>query len=354
MNAAESLEPSRDRLWNRLSAPWRWGLLAMLVVSLAANVAALLVPFLELKEAFHASLSYELPAAVKLMWQQGLPVVAVLILVFSILFPLTKLAGLFSALLLRWTPRRRRGMVRWLATLGRWSLLDVFVVMLLMVLASGQWAISTQVRPGVHLFMVAIGLAMIVAEIMSSFEEEADREGSSGAGPATALARAGWATRISIPLLLAGSAIALAIALVAPILKIDQFLLSSNAYSVGSAIGALWHDGQAVFAILMGALLGVVPATRLLLLLGAWVLPVGPRRSGSLAATAGLVGRFSGLEVFGLALFLVLVEGHDLIKTEIESGAWFLLVAIGLDAAFSLAARRALGPLRPRTGRVAS
>lgn len=325
-------------MWHRLSPGWRWSLLGLLVVSLAANVTALLVPFLEMKEAFHARLSYELPAAVHLMWKEGLPVVAALILVFSIIFPLTKLLGLFSMLLLRWAPRRRATLAGWLATLGRWSLLDVFVVMLLMVLANDQWAISTEVRPGVQLFMIAIGIAMVVAEIMTSLLEP-HRDLEDAPGPAVLLWRTRWGERILIPMMLAASGAALSLALFAPILKIDQFLLSSNAYSIGTAIAALWGEGRPAFAIVMAGLLAAVPAARLLMLAGAWVLPIGLGRSDRLQGGAGLVGRFAGLEVFGLALFLVLLEGRHLIRTDIQDGAWFLLAAIAIDAGFVLVAR---------------
>jgi paraquat-inducible protein A len=347
-----NFEP-RDRLWSRLSPAWRWSLLSMIVVALSTNVAALLVPFLEMKEAFHASLTYELPAAVRLMWREGLPVVAVLILVFSIIFPLTKLVGLTAALLLPFTPRRRATLVRWLAILGRWSLLDVFVVMLLMVLASGQWAISTEVRPGVQLFMIAIGIAMTVAELMCSFESRHEPSPAS-AGPATMLARSAWWARISIPILLLGAASALTLALVAPVLRIHQFLLSSNSYSIGTAVETLWREQQILFALLMAVLLGGLPAARLLMLAGACLLPIGLRASRRLAAVGGLVGRFAALEVFGLALFLVLLEGRDLIRTEIEAGAWFLLAAIALDAAFVFVARRVFRVISTPSGEPAS
>lgn len=342
-----------DRLWSRLSPAWRWSLLLMLLAALGANIAALLVPFLQLKEAFHSALDYQLPAAVRLMWREGLPVVAILILVFSILFPLAKIAGLLGALMLRWTPRRRAALVRLLAILGRWSLLDVFVVMLLMVLASGQWAISTEVRPGVQLFMVAIGIAMAVAEIMAAVEGPRSTPAApSGPATAIAIANAGWPARIAVPPLLVGAAAAFSLALVAPMLKIQQFLLSSNSYSIGSAIETLWSDGRQSFAMLMALLLGVLPAVRLLCLAGAWTLPIGMARARGLAAFGGLVGRFAGLEVFGLALLLVLLEGRNLIRTEIEVGAWFLLAAIALNGIFGMVARgvfRSLADGSPRT-----
>ena len=43
------------------------------------------------------------------------------------------------------------------------------------------------------------------------------------------------------------------------------------------------------------------------------------------------LSRWSMLDVFGLALFLVVTEGKDLVKTEIQSGLYVVLFAIGLS-----------------------
>ncbi|MGA1517400.1 MAG: paraquat-inducible protein A, partial [Phycisphaerales bacterium] len=161
-----------SRLLNDFAWPARIALCAALGLATAANITALLVPFMEIREFLHKTESYELPEAVKLMWTEGLPVVAVLIVSFSIVFPFAKLLGLAICLLPRWRRRERRArMLRLLAELGRWSLLDVFVVMLLMVLASDQWAVGTDVKPGIYLFMSAIGTAMAVSDVLASRAE---------------------------------------------------------------------------------------------------------------------------------------------------------------------------------------
>ena len=50
------------------------------------------------------------------------------------------------------------------------------------------------------------------------------------------------------------------------------------------------------------------------------------------------LSRWSMLDVFGIALFLVTTEGKDLVKTEIQSGLYIVLAAIGLSYLLGLVA----------------
>ena len=329
------------RLLLDFQLPARVALCTAMALATAANITALLVPFMEIREFLHKTESYELPEAVKLMWTEGLPVVAVLIVSFSIVFPFAKLLGLSICLFAKWRRRERRArMLRLLAELGRWSLLDVFVVMLLMVLASDQWAVGTDVKPGIYLFMSAIGTAMAVSDVLASKAESAEPLAASPPRRDRAIARLGVAGRIGLPLLLVASLATLVGAVGMPFLKIEQFLLHQYSYSVFGAIRTLWESHREVFALLMALLLAILPTVRLALLAGALFAKVsGPGRS-RLLDWAGLSRRWSGIEVFGLALLLVLVEGRSLIKTEVLEGAWVLLGAIAANTALAFAFSR--------------
>lgn len=336
-----------SRLLGDFSWPARILLCTALGLATAANVTALLVPFMEIREFLHKTESYELPEAVKLMWTEGLPVVAVLIVSFSIVFPFAKLLGLSICLLARWSRRDRRArMLRLLAELGRWSLLDVFVMMLLMVLASDQWAVGTDVKPGIYLFMGAIGTAMAVSDVLAS---RADSERTLEPAPPTrsrAIAHLGRFGRIGLPLLLLASLATLVGAIGTPFLKIEQFLLRGFSYSVFGAIRTLWESHREVFALLMAMLLAVLPAARLGLLAVALAARASEAGRSRLLDWAGLARRWSGIEVFGLALLLVLVEGRTLIRTEVLAGAWILLGAIAANTALTFAFARLVRGIR--------
>ena len=339
MNA---LEPNAARLIEAFSRPARVILVAAIAAALAANGLALAIPFMEIHELLQPDEVYELPAAVVMMWKSGLEVVAVLIVFFSICFPFAKLIGLTIALLVRWKDPSRRGrFVRLLAELGRWSLLDVFVVMLLMVLASGQWVVSTDVKPGVYLFVSAIGTAMVLSEVVARRTEARSAVPTSSART-VAWKRLGWFGRLGLPAIILASAATLSVAVALPVLKIHQFMLHGNAYSVISSVETLWKDHEVVFAVIMTALLGVLPTLRLLALAAAFLLPLREPARRTLLDLATLARRWAGIEVFGLALMLVLLEGRSLIKTEIEAGAWVLLGAIVVYTGLTLAVSKAV------------
>ena len=100
------------------------------------------------------------------MWSSGLYAIAVLIVAFSLTFPFVKIGMLLCVL---WIPTTRSGRHKVLGTLkqlGRWSLLDVFVVLLIMVLSADQFFVGAKPEIGVTLFLAAIFGSMIVCELL--------------------------------------------------------------------------------------------------------------------------------------------------------------------------------------------
>jgi len=310
--------------------PWWGGGLAVLtlLVALGANVLALSAPFMTLHEAFEQPYTYSLPGAAVLMWQQRLYVISLLIVGFSICFPFIKIGGLLGSLLLPLSARGRGRLLAVLGAMGRWSLLDVFVVMLLMVIASHQWAVSTQVHVGVFLFMAAIGLAMLVTECLEAAHRRRHQEGPPPEAPIVRpVAIAGWHGVVAMTLLLL-ALVGLVVAATTPMLEIEQFLLRHTQYSVVGAIETLFESGAWVFAGLLAVLLLVVPLARLLPAALWWCLRTSPRRRHDFVRWSDRAGRWSGLEVFALALLLVVTEGSELIRTEAKGGAYLLIGAI--------------------------
>ena len=101
-------------------------------------------------------------------WVSGAYGLAALIFVASFLVPLFKLSALF---LLAWTAQRgsdwrqheRAGLYRMLEVIGRWSMLDVFVVVLLVGMVRFGVLASVEPEPG----LLAFG-AVVVATMLAS------------------------------------------------------------------------------------------------------------------------------------------------------------------------------------------
>ena len=87
-----------------------------------------------------------------------------IILLFSIIFPVGKLLILFAVWFLPLAEHRRAGCLTWLGILGKWSMLDVFVVAITIVITKISKFAEAEARPGIYFFTISILLAMLVTE----------------------------------------------------------------------------------------------------------------------------------------------------------------------------------------------
>jgi len=305
----------------------RW-VFSLLAVSLACNIAALCTPFMTLRVGFMSS-PYSLFNSVDMLWSSGLYVLAALVVGFSVIFPFAKLSILACVAAGREIGPRRQ---RWLAAverLGKWSMLDVFLVCLILTLTSGQLLVGAQPMIGIPLFVVAVLLSMISGELLTASlhheEPEANLRPPGRAGV--------W---------LVLSAFTLAGAIGANFLRINDWKLTDNDYSVITVIPTLWEKGSMMSAVIVALFLIVAPVLAWLASARWW----WRRRAGKPAqgshARALLMRRWSMLDVFGLALAIFLVEGEYLMKTEVRWGALFLVALLAVQKAFQLALDRAL------------
>lgn len=304
----------------------------LLLISLIANIFAISLPFLEIDEAFHKTVVYSLPHSVNLMWQHKLYAVSLLILCFSIIFPFVKLVSLFLVWFVPWDAKRRETFIHIIELLGKWSFMDIFVVILLIALTSGQLFIHSKIHIGVYFFVGAISLSMFLSQIILNMVRTDEVE------PNNTIPKKkhwmlvenlyfGW----TVPILVIASAASLIEAFQATFLQIRQFLLASHTYSIAEIGQVLQTNQQWVLLIVLTFTLAVIPLLRLAVLFVGWLIPMTTSYHIKLKRIIEGLSRWSMLDVFGLALFLVVTEGKDLVKTEIQSGLYVVLFAIGLS-----------------------
>ena len=312
------------------SAPTRarWPVFLLLAVSLACNVAALLTPFMKLRVGLSSD-PYSLLNSIRMMWENGLYVLAALVAAFSVCFPFAKLAILAWVAGGRELDPRRRSWLAVVERLGKWSMLDVFLVCLILTLTSGQVMVGAKPLIGIPVFVAAILLSMIAGELLTP-DANPIATGENLRPPA----RAGF--------FLSLDALAIAGTLGFSFLRISDWLLVNHDYSIVTVVPTLWKQGSILSAFIVTLFLIVAPV-------GAWLAYARwwwCRRSGRPAprshAHARLLRRWSMLDVFGLALAVFLVEGDYLMKTEVRWGALFLVALLAMQKAFQTALDRAL------------
>ncbi len=302
-------------------------------LSLVCNVIALSVPFMEIHVFLKPEEVYSLPNSVRLMWQAKLYVVAGLILGFSIIFPFVKLTLIAIIWFVIHHPIRRRRMIEILEQLGKWSMLDIFVVCIILVLTNDQFFISSKIRFGVYFFLAAIFISMFTSLIIKHMNEAIEGiDHGELLRPSDAyslMMKSGW-RNLLIPTVWLVSAISLGALIAAPFIKIEGFMFNQHAFNIYTTAATLWDADAPVLSVFIFLVLIIWPITSLLLLLVVWLGWFSPKGHRRVDAILSAVASWSMLDVFGLALLVFLLEGKRLIYTKAQSGLFLLCGVIAI------------------------
>jgi len=298
----------------------------LLGASFACNVGVLFIPFMNLRRGL-SSEPYSLFHSVEMFWRNGLYVLAALVVGFSIVFPFAKLAVLGAVVASR---QPDASLLRWLHFVerhGKWSMLDVFLVCLILVLTSEQLFVGAEPLAGIPLFITAIALSMVVGEYLSGrLRPPHEREEQPPVPP-----RGWW---------LALSGLALGATLALPFLGIADWRLVNRDYSIITLVPVLWNQSTHLGAGLTGAFLVLAPLAAWMTSFASWWRLRQKEDNQDLNAWAAGFRRWSMLEVFGLALAVFALEGEHLMKTEMRWGALLLAGTLALQRAFDTALNR--------------
>lgn len=157
----------RAHLWGRRPASqWRCGL--YLVAAYALYVPANALPVMYTEQFFNQRADTIL-SGVLLLWATGAWPLAAIVFVASILVPLAKLLALTHLLLgvelgSRWSRRRRTRLYRVVRTVGRWSMLDIFVAAVLAAAVRIESIASVRPGPGALAFAAVVVLTMLASQ----------------------------------------------------------------------------------------------------------------------------------------------------------------------------------------------
>ena len=315
-----------DIAWSTDSTGLRGMVALLLVISLGCNLAALRIPFLSLREGL-SSEPYTLLTSVKMLWSAKLFILAFLVTAFSVCFPFAKLA------VLGWVVVKKQPGAWWLGKqlgrveqLGKWSLLDAFLVCLVMGLTSGQMLVGAEPLVGLTLFATAIILSMVSGELLA----HALLDPSDEVPPENALAKT-WG---AVVLLFSGGALTLALFM--PFLQIDDWLLANHRYSIASLVVSLAEEGALTSSLLAGTFLILTPLASWVGSVCLWfsIRSASSRRGGGWSRGLRILRRWTMLDVFCLALGIFLLEGDYLMDTKVRSGAGFLVVVVVVQLGF--------------------
>jgi paraquat-inducible protein A len=144
-----------------------WYVPVLILAALGMLIAGWSLPTLKLTQVIFFTSTYSIWAGIMELWKSHHYFLAGLIFFFSMIFPTAKLLGLLGIWFAPLTRDVRGKYLDWLEILGRWSMLDVFVVATLIVLIKSKDIVDANAAIGIYLFAGAVMLSMLTTSIIN-------------------------------------------------------------------------------------------------------------------------------------------------------------------------------------------
>jgi paraquat-inducible protein A len=152
------------------------------VLTLAAAVCLVLgltLPVVKLTRLYFWTDTHSLTSIISALYYTGEVFLACVIFVFSIVFPAFKLLYIILAgTLITVDPHRRGSWFKRIEWLGKWSMLDVLVLALLVFYAKSTQLADAVALPGIYFFAASVILTMIAYSLVERDVEAVDSQTS--------------------------------------------------------------------------------------------------------------------------------------------------------------------------------
>jgi paraquat-inducible protein A len=314
---------ARQRSSVRRQHPKRLDLPALGLAAAVLLGAGLTLPIVTLKELAIGRHTYSILSGIWAMLGSGEIFLGLILLAFSVAFPIGKLTTLLVVWMVPMEAQRQRRIVRWLRRLGKWSMLDVLVVVLFVGSVRLGFLADATAGVGTLVFAGAILLSLIETILMS----RCLRETTGGPGPLTGHYYLPVIGLLSLGLFLA--------ALTLPLMTVEKWVLWKNTYSILAGTARLCHEGRYFLAAGFALFVIVAPLVEQIGLLALSLLPLGQRANGRVAAFLLTLDEWTMADVFALALFITATKLGNLADVQPRAGLWLYAAATALSAFLS-------------------
>jgi paraquat-inducible protein A len=134
----------------------------LIFLSAACLVVGLSLPLMNVEKMVFWKNDYSVFTGIVSLAKDGQILLALVVFFFSMVFPFVKLTWLLVLWWMRLSEARRKAALRWLGLLGKWSMLDVFAVSILIVLVKIGPLANVKPKPGIYFFCSAILASMLI------------------------------------------------------------------------------------------------------------------------------------------------------------------------------------------------
>jgi len=130
------------------------------LASAALLVIGLSLPLMKVQKLIFWKNEYSVFTGIVGLIKENQFLLAAILFFFSMVFPFVKLLALLALWCVPMPQAKGKALLRWLGVLGKWSMLDVFAVSILIVLVKLGPLAQVNPRPGLYFFCVAILASM--------------------------------------------------------------------------------------------------------------------------------------------------------------------------------------------------
>jgi paraquat-inducible protein A len=150
----------------------------LIVAATVCLVLGLTLPIVRLTRFYVWSDVHSMISIITELYNSQEVVLAVVICLFSVVFPFIKLIYLLALYSARhWNPERQGRFLRRMGWLGKWSMLDVLVLALVIFYAKSTKLADAVSMPGIYMFAAAVVLTMVAYGIVEYEVERAVADG---------------------------------------------------------------------------------------------------------------------------------------------------------------------------------
>jgi len=155
--------------WSLTESQLRW----LLLVATALLLIGFVTPMLTLTKFVMFSNSLSILSGVWQLLQEGKLILFIIISLFSIVLPVTKIILLFSLLHPQTKhPIQQKKLLHLMHDYGRWAMLDVMVVAILIVTVKLGAIASIQIHNGLYIFALAVILIMFITQQVVTLNQQ--------------------------------------------------------------------------------------------------------------------------------------------------------------------------------------
>jgi len=134
----------------------------LLLASAVLLILGWTLPVMSIKTLYFFNDELSILQAMLRLWESGETLLFLIVVIFTLAFPLLKLGvALFAWRHLNSEDPRLQEALNWIEHLGRWSMLDVFVTALVIVVVKISYVSDATVHFGLYVFAAAVILSMI-------------------------------------------------------------------------------------------------------------------------------------------------------------------------------------------------